>query len=105
PRIMGIVNVTPDSFSDGGQHDQASAAIAHGLKLVEQGADILDVGGESTRPGSETVPVDEELRRVIPVVEGLRAKTDKLISVDTRKAEVMRRAAEAGADILNDVSA
>jgi len=105
PRIMGIVNVTPDSFSDGGQHDQAATAIAHGLKLVDEGADILDVGGESTRPGAEAVPLDEELRRVIPVVEGLRARTDKLISVDTRKAEVMRRAAQAGADILNDVSA
>ncbi len=105
PRIMGIVNVTPDSFSDGGQHDEAAAAIAHGLKLAEEGADILDVGGESTRPGSDAVAVDDELRRVIPVIEGLRAKTDKLISIDTRKAEVMRRAAAAGADILNDVSA
>jgi dihydropteroate synthase len=104
-RIMGIVNVTPDSFSDGGQHDSTAAAVAHGLKLAEAGAEILDVGGESTRPGSETVAVDEELRRVIPVVEGLRAKTDALISVDTRKAEVMRQAALAGADILNDVSA
>ncbi|HEX2842438.1 dihydropteroate synthase [Hyphomicrobium sp.] len=105
PRIMGIVNVTPDSFSDGGQYDSVTAAVAHGLKLAEQGADILDVGGESTRPGSDTVAVDDELRRVIPVIEGLRAKTDKLISIDTRKAEVMRRAAQAGADILNDVSA
>ncbi len=105
PRIMGIVNVTPDSFSDGGQHDNVSAAVDHALKLAEQGADILDIGGESTRPGSETVAVDDELRRVIPVIEGLRAKTDKLISIDTRKAEVMRRAAQAGADILNDVSA
>lgn len=105
PRIMGIVNVTPDSFSDGGQHDQAEAAIAHGLKLAEEGADILDIGGESTRPGADYVPVDEELRRVIPVIEGLRARTDVRISIDTRKAEVMRRAAAAGADILNDVSA
>ena len=105
PRIMGIVNVTPDSFSDGGQHDRADAAIAHGLKLAEEGADILDIGGESTRPGSDAVAVDDELRRVIPVIEGLRAQTDKLISIDTRKAEVMRRAAAAGADILNDVSA
>ncbi len=102
---MGIVNVTPDSFSDGGQYDTAAAGIAHGLRLAEAGADILDVGGESTRPGSDTVSVEDELRRVIPVIEGLRAKTDKLISIDTRKAEVMRRAAEAGADILNDVSA
>ncbi|MCC7252066.1 dihydropteroate synthase [Hyphomicrobium sp.] len=104
-RIMGIVNVTPDSFSDGGQHDSAAAAIAHGLRLAEEGADILDVGGESTRPGSDAVALDDELRRVLPVIEGLRAKTDKLISIDTRKAEVMRQAAGAGADILNDVSA
>ncbi|WP_334147025.1 dihydropteroate synthase [Hyphomicrobium sp.] len=105
PRIMGIVNVTPDSFSDGGQHDGAAAAIAHGLRLAEEGADILDIGGESTRPGSDAVAVDDEIRRVIPVIEGLRARTDALISVDTRKADVMRRAAAAGADILNDVSA
>lgn len=105
PRIMGIINVTPDSFSDGGVHHDAAAAIAHGLALAEEGADILDVGGESTRPGAETVPLDEELRRVIPVIEGLRAKSDVRISIDTRKAEVMRRAAQAGADILNDVSA
>ena len=105
PRIMGIVNVTPDSFSDGGQFATTEAAIAQGLRLVEEGADILDIGGESTRPGSDAVPLDEELRRVIPVVEGLRAKTDAVISVDTRKSEVMRQAAAAGADILNDVSA
>ena len=105
PRLMGIVNVTPDSFSDGGQHANTQAAVAHGLALAEEGADILDIGGESTRPGSDTVGVDDELRRVIPVIEGLRAKTDKLISIDTRKADVMRRAAAAGADILNDVSA
>ncbi len=105
PRIMGIVNVTPDSFSDGGNFLAAKAAIAHGLRLVEEGADILDIGGESTRPGAEPVSLAEELRRVIPVIEGLRAKTDARISVDTRKAEVMRRAADAGADMLNDVSA
>ena len=105
PRIMGIINVTPDSFSDGGAYDSVHAAIDHGLRLVAEGADILDVGGESTRPGAETVPVEEELRRVLPVIEGLRAKTDALISIDTRKAEVMKRAAGAGADILNDVSA
>lgn len=104
-RIMGIVNVTPDSFSDGGNHDTATAAVAHALRLAEEGADILDIGGESTRPGSLAVPIEEELRRVLPVIEGLRGKTDKLISIDTRKAEVMRRAAAAGADILNDVSA
>ena len=105
PRIMGIVNVTPDSFSDGGHHASAQAAIAHALKLAQDGADILDIGGESTRPGSDAVALQEELARVIPVIEGLRRQTDKLISVDTRKAEVMRRAADAGADILNDVSA
>ncbi len=105
PRIMGIVNVTPDSFSDGGSFASVQAAIDHGLRLVEQGADILDIGGESTRPGSDVVPLDEELRRVLPVLEGLRAKTTAKISVDTRKSDVMRRAADAGADVLNDVSA
>lgn len=105
PRIMGIVNVTPDSFSDGGQHATTAAAVAHGLRLLDEGADILDIGGESTRPGSDAVSLDDEVRRVLPVVEGLRAKTDAVISVDTRKAQVMRRAAGAGADILNDVSA
>jgi dihydropteroate synthase len=105
PRIMGIVNVTPDSFSDGGTFSNVQAAIDHGLRLVEDGADILDIGGESTRPGSDPVALDEELRRVMPVLEGLRARTSAKISVDTRKAEVMRRAAASGADILNDVSA
>lgn len=105
PRIMGIVNVTPDSFSDGGNFSNVQAAIEHGLRLVEEGADILDIGGESTRPGSDAVALDEELRRVLPVLEGLRARTHAKISVDTRKAEVMRRAAASGADILNDVSA
>ncbi len=104
-QIMGVVNVTPDSFSDGGQLADAKAAIAHGLRLAEEGASILDIGGESTRPGSDPTPVEEELRRVIPVIEALAAKTDAVLSVDTRKAEVMRRAADAGASILNDVSA
>lgn len=104
PLIMGIVNVTPDSFSDGGRLGDASAAIAHGVKLAEEGAAILDVGGESTRPGSEGVDHDEELRRVIPVIEGLAAK-GLAVSCDTRKAEVMARAAEAGATLINDVSA
>lgn len=103
--IMGIVNVTPDSFSDGGSFDSTRAAVDHALRLAEEGADILDIGGELTRPGSDAVQLEEELKRVIPVIEGLRAKTDKKISVDTRKAEVMRQAAAAGADILNDVSA
>lgn len=105
PRIMGIVNVTPDSFSDGGSFDGVQAAVDHALALVEEGAEILDIGGESTRPGSETVPVDEELKRVLPVLEALRPKTEALISVDTRKGRVMHMAAEAGADIINDVSA
>jgi len=105
PRIMGIVNVTPDSFSDGGRFSSAQVAVDHALRLAEEGADILDIGGESTRPGAETVPVQEELARVMPVIEGLRPRTQMLISIDTRKADVMRRAAAAGADILNDVSA
>lgn len=105
PHIMGIVNVTPDSFSDGGRHNTTERAVEHGLRLAAEGAAILDIGGESTRPGSDPVGLDEELRRVIPVIEGLRAKSDVRISVDTRKAEVMRAAAKAGADILNDVSA
>ena len=105
PRLMGIINVTPDSFSDGGEHATAAAAIAHGLALVEEGATILDVGGESTRPGASEVPLEDELRRVLPVIEGLAARSEAIISVDTRKAEVMRRAADAGAHVLNDVSA
>lgn len=105
PRIMGIVNVTPDSFSDGGKWSDADTAVAHALELAAHGADILDIGGESTRPGSDAVAVEEELARVIPVIKDLRTKTDKLISVDTRKSQVMAAAAEAGADILNDVSA
>ncbi len=105
PRIMGIVNVTPDSFSDGGRLTSAAAAVSHALALVDQGADILDIGGESTRPGSDAISVDEELRRVLPVIEALSGKTDALISIDTRKPEVMQRAIAAGADIINDVTA
>ena len=105
PRIMGIVNVTPDSFSDGGQLSSVQAAIDHGRRLVDEGADILDIGGESTRPGSDAVALEEELRRVMPVLEGLRSRTEARISVDTRKSGVMARAADAGADVLNDVSA
>ena len=104
PLIMGIVNVTPDSFSDGGRYAGTPEAIAHGLELLEQGADILDIGGESTRPGAAEVTEQEELERVIPVVEAL-AKTGAVISVDTSKAEVMRAALSAGASILNDVRA
>ena len=105
PRIMGIVNVTPDSFFDGDQFDDARMAIDHARRLVDEGADILDIGGESTRPGSEPVPVSEELARVLPVIEGLVGKVDARLSIDTRKGEVMRRALEAGVDIVNDVSA
>jgi dihydropteroate synthase len=105
PLVLGIVNVTPDSFSDGGRFASADAAVAHGLSLVEQGADLLDVGGESTRPGSQPVPLDEELRRVIPVVRALAERTGAPISVDTSKAEVARQSLEAGAHIVNDVTA
>jgi dihydropteroate synthase len=105
PRIMAIVNVTPDSFSDGGQHDDTEAAVAHGLALAGQGADILDVGGESTRPGASPVPLEEELRRVIPVIERLARETALPISIDTSKPEVMRAAVAAGAGLINDVYA
>ncbi len=104
PLVMGIVNVTPDSFSDGGRLQDASSAIAHGVKLAEEGAAILDVGGESTRPGSDGVDLEEEIRRVIPVIEGL-VKRGFSVSCDTRKPEVMSRAAHAGAALINDVSA
>lgn len=102
-RLMGILNVTPDSFSDGGRLASAEAAIAKGLQLVEQGADMIDVGGESTRPGAAPVPLEEELRRALPVVEGL-AKRGVLVSIDTRHAPVMQAALDAGARIVNDVS-
>lgn len=104
PKLMGIVNVTPDSFSDGGQLASSSEAVAHGARLAGEGADILDIGGESTRPGSDAVPVVTELARILPVIEAL-TKQGHCISVDTRKAQVMREAATAGAMIINDVSA
>ncbi len=104
PLLMGVVNVTPDSFSDGGLFASTEAAIAQGRRLAEEGADILDIGGESTRPGSEPVPEDEELRRVLPVVEALAAD-GHLVSIDTRRAGVMRAALAAGARIANDVTA
>ncbi|MBI1282837.1 MAG: dihydropteroate synthase [Thiobacillus sp.] len=104
PRIMGIVNTTPDSFSDGGRWVDARAAIQHGLKLREDGADILDVGGESTRPGAETVPAAEEVRRILPVIEAL-VGYGCIVSVDTRKPDVMRAALDAGAAMVNDVMA
>ena len=104
-RIMAILNVTPDSFSDGGRYGSHENAIAAGLKLTEAGADILDIGGESSRPGAETVTPEEELRRVIPVIQGLLGKVDIPISVDTTKAVVAREALAAGAEIINDISA
>jgi dihydropteroate synthase len=103
--VMGIVNVTPDSFSDGGRFLDPDAAVAHGIELAEHGAGVLDVGGESTRPGAAPVPADEELRRVVPVVERLAAATTVPLSVDTTKATVARAALDAGATVVNDVSA
>ena len=105
PAVMGIVNVTPDSFSDGGRFFAADAALEQALALVREGASIVDIGGESTRPGSELVSLDEELRRVLPVVEALAGSVGVPISVDTMKAEVARRTLAAGAALLNDVSA
>jgi dihydropteroate synthase len=105
PLVMGIVNVTPDSFSDGGRYPSTDAATAHGLELVLQGADLLDIGGESTRPGAEPVPLERELERVVPVVEALARQTAVPLSVDTSKAAVARRCVECGASIINDVTA
>ena len=104
-RVMGIVNVTPDSFSDGGQGVHTDAAIAHGLRLAAEGADLLDVGGESTRPGAAGVAVEEELRRVLPVISHLARETGLPVSVDTSQPEVMRAAVAAGAGLINDVRA
>lgn len=104
PRIMGIVNVTPDSFSDGGRHDTVDAAVRHAHALIAAGADIVDIGGESTRPGAASVGVDEELLRVIPVITALRG-CGAVVSVDTRKPQVMRAAIAAGAHMVNDVEA
>lgn len=104
PLIMGIVNVTPDSFSDGGQFFDPDKAIAHGMQLFADGADILDIGGESTRPGATPVPVDEEIKRVVPVIKGLTGQGVH-ISIDTRNAATMEAAIDAGATIINDVSA
>lgn len=103
--IMGIINTTPDSFSDGGLFDTPEAALNHALQLVEQGADILDVGGESTRPGADKVSLQQELDRVIPVIESIRRETPTPISIDTHKPEVMREALNAGVDMVNDVNA
>ncbi len=105
-KIMGVVNATPDSFSDGGQFSDAQAAVAHGLKLAEEGAEILDIGGESTRPGADLVSVQDEIARTVPVIEGLAREGAKAaISIDTRKPDVARAAMEAGAAIWNDVTA
>ncbi len=103
--VMGILNVTPDSFSDGGRYLDVSKAIAHAFEMVGDGADLIDIGGESTRPGSEEVPVEEELRRVSPVIEALARDAGCVISIDTRKAKVAARALELGAHVVNDVSA
>jgi len=103
--IMGILNVTPDSFSDGGLYLDKNKAVKRGLELAEEGADIIDIGGESTRPGSNSISTEEELKRIIPVLSDLREKTDALISVDTTKSEVARAALDHGADIINDISA
>jgi dihydropteroate synthase len=105
PRVMGVLNVTPDSFSDGGRFVDLAAAVAHGERLAHDGAALIDVGGESTRPGAAAVSAEEELARVLPVIERLVATTDAVISVDTSKAAVMRAAAAAGAGLINDVRA
>jgi len=104
PLVMGIVNVTPDSFSDGGQHASSGAAIAHAWRLIEEGADILDIGGESSRPGARPVSADEELARVMPVIAALR-DANLPLSIDTAKPEVMRAALDAGAAMINDIEA
>jgi len=103
--ITGVLNVTPDSFSDGGRFFNLEDAVSQGMKMVEEGADMIDVGGESTRPGSDPLPTEEELSRVIPVIKSMSAKTDVPISIDTYKAEVARRALDAGAQMINDISA
>lgn len=105
PKIMGIINVTPDSFSDGGDFLHTEKAIAHGLKLVGEGADVLDIGGESTRPGARAISSEEEIARVVPVILGLREETDIPISIDTRNAAVMQAALAVGATMINDVTA
>lgn len=101
---MGVLNVTPDSFSDGGRHDTVEAALRHAHRLVEEGADLLDIGGESTRPGAAPVPVDEEIRRIVPVLDALR-DCGRPLSVDTRRPAAMRAALEHGADLVNDIDA
>ena len=105
PKIMGIVNVTPDSFSDGGKYFSVDDAVDHALKLIDEGADIIDIGGESTRPGSDPVSLEEELRRTIPVVKNIhQQRKDVIISIDTTKSEVAKQALDSGAQIINDIS-
>jgi len=103
--VMGILNATPDSFSDGGDYSDPSAAVDRALEMVAEGADIIDVGGESSRPGADPVPTEEEIRRVVPVIKKIREQSDILVSIDTMKAETATRALEVGADIINDISA
>lgn len=105
PVVMGVLNVTPDSFSDGGRYPTVAAAVEHGLRMAEEGASVIDIGGESTRPGAEPVPPEEELRRVLPVIEGLRKAASLILSIDTSKPEVMRAAAAADVGLINDVRA
>ncbi|HZN45249.1 MAG TPA: dihydropteroate synthase, partial [Nitrospiraceae bacterium] len=105
PLIMGILNVTPDSFYDGGRYEEVSAAVTRARTMAEEGADIIDIGAESSRPGAQPVHEDEEMRRLIPVIEAVRDAVDVPISVDTTKVRVARRAIEAGASIVNDISA
>ena len=102
--VMGIINATPDSFSDGGSFLDPQTALAHGLQMVAEGADILDIGGESTRPGAQSVEADEEIRRVLPIIQALRRESQVLLSIDTSKAAVARAAWDAGADIINDIT-
>jgi dihydropteroate synthase len=104
PLVMGILNITPDSFFDGGKHNTEEQAIEYAMQMVEEGADIIDVGGESTRPNADPVSLDEELKRVVPVIEKIRARSDVFISVDTYKARVAQEGCSAGADIINDIS-
>ena len=105
PQVMGILNVTPDSFSDGSRYQQLDVALRHASQMVQAGATLIDIGGESTRPGAAEVPLEQELERVVPVVERLAAELDVWVSVDTYKAEVMRAAMAAGAHLINDIRA
>jgi len=105
PQVMGILNVTPDSFSDGGQFNQLDKALQHARQMIAEGVDIIDIGGESTRPGASAVSVEEELQRVIPIIEAIRAESDIPVSIDTSKPKVMHEAIRAGANMINDVRA